>query len=143
MPPPEPLETIMDGETMVAIIIRNHFRAEGITFFTPPEFSQQLAYMRRPKHHVVSPHAHNEVHREVSFTQEVLFIRRGRLRADLFDKSQKKICSRELSAGDVILLAGGGHGFTFLEESEIIEVKQGPYSGDKDKIRFECQDDSR
>jgi hypothetical protein len=45
--------------------------------------------------------------------------------------------SRILSAGDVILLAFGGHGFEMLEPTEIIEVKQGPYAGDQDKTRFE------
>ena len=30
----------------------------------------------------------------------------------------------------------GGHGFSMIEESEIIEVKQGPYIEAKDKIRF-------
>jgi hypothetical protein len=40
------------------------------------------------------------------------------------------------------LLAHGGHGFTMLEESEIVEVKQGPYSGDVDKTRFTGIDDA-
>ena len=46
--------------------------------------------------------------------------------------------SRILVAGDVVLLARGGHGFEMLEDSELIEVKQGPYAGDKDKTRFTC-----
>jgi hypothetical protein len=33
-------------------------------------------------------------------------------------------------------LASGGHGFEALEELEMVEVKQGPYVGDKDKTRF-------
>ena len=44
--------------------------------------------------------------------------------------------SRILEAGDVILLATGGHGFEVLEEIEMIEVKQGPYTGDQDKTHF-------
>ena len=42
-----------------------------------------------------------------------------------------------LEAGDVILLAKGGHGFEVLEELEMFEVKQGPYPGEVDKTRFE------
>ena len=45
--------------------------------------------------------------------------------------------SRILNQGDVVLLAYGGHGFEMLEDSEMIEVKQGPYAGDMDKVRFE------
>ena len=45
--------------------------------------------------------------------------------------------SRILYQGDVVLLAYGGHGLEMLEDSEMIEVKQGPYAGEMDKIRFE------
>ena len=44
--------------------------------------------------------------------------------------------STELIQGDVILLAFGGHGFEMIEDSEIIEIKQGPYCGEFDKVRF-------
>ena len=112
------------------------FAADGIKFFTPSEFSQQLAYMHHPEGKVIEPHVHNPVPREVRYTQEVLFIRKGRLRVDFYDESNAYLDSRELGAGDVILLCGGGHGFEVLEEVEMIEVKQGPYAGDADKTRF-------
>ena len=41
-----------------------------------------------------------------------------------------------LNKGDIILLIKGGHGFSVIEDVKMIEVKQGPYAGDKDKIRF-------
>ena len=126
-----------DGETL-AIILPASFRADGIKFFTPDDFSQQLAYMNRPSGYVIQPHVHNAVTREVEFTKEVLFIRSGRLRIDFYDDRQGYLESRILSAGDVVLLARGGHGFEMLEDCEIIEVKQGPYAGDKDKTRFTC-----
>jgi mannose-6-phosphate isomerase-like protein (cupin superfamily) len=72
----------------------------------------------------------------VEYTKEVLFIRSGRLRIDFYDDRQNYLESRTLSAGDIVLLARGGHGFEMLEDCEIIEVKQGPYAGDKDKTRF-------
>jgi mannose-6-phosphate isomerase-like protein (cupin superfamily) len=89
-----------------------------------------------PKGKTIEPHVHNPVSREVHYTQEVLFIRKGRLRVDFYDEARNYLESRELGAGDVILLAGGGHGFEVLEEIEMIEVKQGPYAGDADKTRF-------
>jgi mannose-6-phosphate isomerase-like protein (cupin superfamily) len=76
------------------------------------------------------------VPREVQFTQEVLFIRKGRLRVDFYDPEQHYLESRILGPGDVILLIQGGHGFDVLEEVEMVEVKQGPYVGEQDKTRF-------
>lgn len=131
------LERVSDGLDLLAIIVRAEYRGDGISFFTPDAFSQQLAHMCRPAGYVISPHVHNEVVREVQFTREVLFIRRGRLRVDFYSEGREYVESRVLGTGDVVLLAAGGHGFEMLEETEIIEVKQGPYTGDHDKTRFE------
>jgi len=92
--------------------------------------------MSHPTGKLIAPHVHNPVPREVQFTQEVLLIRKGRLRVDFYDAEQHYIESRVLCAGDVILLIQGGHGFAVLEEVEMIEVKQGPYAGEQDKTRF-------
>lgn len=128
---------------MLALILRAGFRADGIQFFTPSDFSQQLGYMNRPQGYVIAPHVHNAVAREVHFTKEVLFIRSGRVRVDFYDESQRYLESRVLERGDVILLAYGGHGFQMLEASEMIEVKQGPYAGEGDKTRFDPVDHSK
>jgi mannose-6-phosphate isomerase-like protein (cupin superfamily) len=133
---PGDVERIHAGAEVLAIIVRSGFRQEGIHFFTDDALSQQLAYMRHPAGKYIQPHVHNPVAREVEFTQEVLFIRRGRLRVDFYDGGQKYLGSRVLGEGDVILLIQGGHGFEVLEEVEMIEVKQGPYVGDQDKTRF-------
>lgn len=130
------VETVERGEQLFAIIVRKDFRQPGIHFFTPGNFSQQLAYMSHPTGKVIDPHVHNPVLREVLFTQEVLFIRRGRLRVDFYNDDREYLESRIIEGGDVILLASGGHGFEVLEEIEMIEVKQGPYAGDQDKTRF-------
>lgn len=124
-----------DGE-LLAIIIKRNFSELGVHFFTPDDFSQQLAYMKHPSGKVIDPHVHNPVPREVRLTQEVLLLKSGRLRVDFFDQKRCYLSSRTLEAGDVILLAAGGHGFEALEEIEMIEVKQGPYAGEMDKTRF-------
>jgi hypothetical protein len=123
-----------------AIIISNEFKKEGIEFFTPDDFSQQLAYMKRPQNYVIPPHVHNSVQRDVHFTQEVLFIKSGKVRVDFYDDEKNYLESSVVNNGDVVLLAFGGHGFEMLEESEIIEVKQGPYAGEMDKVRFDPVD---
>ncbi len=130
------IETIIHNNQELALILRASYRAEGISFFTPDEFSQQLAYMNRPLGYVIPPHVHNSVAREVLFTREVLFIRSGKVRIDFYDDEQSYLESRILEQGDVVLLASGGHGFEMLEPTEMIEVKQGPYAGEQDKTRF-------
>jgi mannose-6-phosphate isomerase-like protein (cupin superfamily) len=129
-------EDILHNGKLLALILRASFRADGIRFFTPDDFSQQLGYMNRPQGYVIPPHVHNAVERSVHYTKEVLFIRSGRVRVDFYDDAQTYLESRILGAGDVVLLAFGGHGFEMLEASEMIEVKQGPYAGDADKTRF-------
>ncbi len=130
------IETIRSGEQILAVIISRDFHEPGIHFFTPNDLSQQLAFMRHPAGKVIDPHVHNPVSRNVHYTQEVLLLKRGKLRVDFYDDSQAYLESRVLHGGDVILLATGGHGFEVLEEIEMIEVKQGPYAGDQDKTRF-------
>lgn len=132
----ESIENIAYGGRCLAILLRASYASDGIKFFTPDDFSQQLAYMNRPAGYVIQPHVHNPVKREVSFTKEVLFIRSGRVRVDFYDDEKNYLESRILNTGDVLLLAFGGHGFEMLEDSEIIEVKQGPYAGEADKTRF-------
>jgi mannose-6-phosphate isomerase-like protein (cupin superfamily) len=129
-------EIVKQRDKLLAIIIRRDFRESGIHFFTPDNFSQQLAYMKHPAGKVIEPHVHNPVPREVLYTQEVLFLKSGRLKVDFYGESREYLESRVLEAGDVILLASGGHGFEVLEEIEMIEVKQGPYAGNMDKTRF-------
>jgi hypothetical protein len=130
------IENIQHNDLLLAIIIRSDYQKEGIEFFTNDNDSQQLGYMNRPEGYVIAPHRHNLVAREVHLTQEVLFIRSGKVRVDFYDNEQNYIKSAILEKGDVILLSDGGHGFKMLENAEMIEVKQGPYCGDEDKVRF-------
>jgi hypothetical protein len=131
------VERIATNGQELALIVRRSFLREGIEFFTPDSYSQQLGYMNRPSGYVIPPHVHNPVVREVQYTKEVLFIKSGRVRVDFYSESQEYLESTVLEAGDVILLAYGGHGFEMLEASEVLEVKQGPYAGDADKTRFD------
>jgi hypothetical protein len=130
------IEEIKHKGEILALIVRDEYSKPGISFFTPNELSQQLAYMRHRTGKIIDAHFHNPIPRTVTYTQETLFIKRGRLRVDFYDNEQAYLQSRELKAGDVILLIKAGHGFEVLEEVEMIEVKQGPYTGDKDKTCF-------
>jgi mannose-6-phosphate isomerase-like protein (cupin superfamily) len=132
----EPLVRVEHDGQMLAMIIRHHFRQPGITFFTDNDLSQQMGFMRHPVGKVIEPHVHNHISRSVNYTQEALFIRSGKIRVDFYSDAQRYLFSYVLESGDVILLVSGGHGFEILEEVEMIEIKQGPYAGDRDKTRF-------
>jgi mannose-6-phosphate isomerase-like protein (cupin superfamily) len=131
------LEEVRIEGRYLALILRAEYSGEGVNFLTPNDFSQQLAYMRHPAGKEITPHVHNEVERNIRSTKEVLVIRSGRLRVDFYRDDHTYLESRVLGAGDIILLSEGGHGFKCLEETEMIEIKQGPYAGANDKVRFE------
>lgn len=130
------VEEIKHNDELLAIIVRDDFSTPGITFFTANELSQQLAYMQHPEGKIIEPHIHKPVRREVLYTQEVLFIKEGKLKVDFYDDDQTYLESKCLHKGDVILLIKGGHGFEVMENLKMIEVKQGPFAGENDKVRF-------
>jgi mannose-6-phosphate isomerase-like protein (cupin superfamily) len=134
------VKELVYNKTLLAILVSNSFKKEGVHFFTQDDLSQQLAYMQHPKGKIIIPHVHNSVKREVHYTQEVLVIKRGRLRVDFYSENQKYLESWVLGEGDVLLLATGGHGFEVLDDVEMVEIKQGPYAGDHDKTRFDGVD---
>lgn len=133
------VEEIADGGVVLAVIIRGSYREPGAHFFSQAHFSQQLGHIRYPAGHVIVPHVHNPVSREVMHTQETLFIREGAVRVDLYRDDRSFVTSRTLASGDTILLSTGGHGFEMLRDTSMVEVKQGPYAGEGDKTRFEAR----
>jgi hypothetical protein len=133
----ETIEYISHGLEPIALVIRRGYDEPGIRFFTPPNFSQQVACMKRPTGYKIDAHVHNLHLRQVLFTQEVLFIRSGKVKVNLFSSERTPVGSKVLNPGDIILLCGGGHSIDILEEASIFEVKQGPFTGDADKTRFE------
>jgi hypothetical protein len=131
------IEHITHNEVVIAIIIRNEYSYDGIKFLSDEDFSLQIGYMSRPEGYKVIPHIHNPVERHTVGTQEVLFIKKGKIRIDFYSYEQVYLESRTLTTGDVIFLIGAGHGIDILEPAEIFEVKNGPYIEGADKGRFE------
>lgn len=137
------LEKIFNGDQFLGLIIRKDYHETGIQFLTDDQSPQQLGYMNRAKDYVIAPHVHNAVLRTVELTQEVLIIQKGKVRVDYYDDNQIYLESRIANEGDIVYLGYGGHGFKMLEDSEIVEVKQGPYCGTQDKVRFEPIEDNK
>ena len=78
--------THLDQE--LALIIRGSYRNDGIEFFTPGTYSQQIGYMNLPAGHGIPPDVHHLVPRGVHFAKEFLFIRSGRVRVDFYSDAQ-------------------------------------------------------
>ena len=114
------IETIQWKDQIIALIVRAGYDVEGIKFLSPNDFSLQMGHMRRPAGYRVVPHTHNPVERHTIGTQEVLFLKKGVIRIDFYTLEQEYVESRVLRAGDLILLAGAGHGIDVLEEATIV-----------------------
>ena len=121
---------------LLATVVRASADPPGITFITDNNASFQLGLMNRPQGEHIVAHHHREQIRTITDTQEVLVIRRGRLRAHFFDHSLSYIASVDLHQGDVALLQSGGHCFDVIEGVSLLELKQGPFLPTEDKIRF-------
>jgi len=137
------LEYVKHKDKTLSMIIRNSYSKDGIEFFSPKDYPQQVGYMKRPKGYVIKPHIHYQIPRTISTLQEVLFIKKGKVRVDFYDDNKNYLVSKILSKGDIIFLIECGHGFFMMEESEIIEVKQGPYLEEKDKEKFDPINDEK
>ena len=127
-----------DDGTIIAIVVKRDFEKEGVNFVSKPDFPLQLGISNYKEGDKIKAHFHIERETTISKIQEVVHIESGRTIVSLYDLNGKKIKSAELSNGDTIFFVDGGHGFEMLEDTKIIEVKQGPYFGkDKDKRMIE------
>ena len=122
---------------LYAIIVKGKYRnKKGLTFFTPNNATQQFGYINHKKDYIIKPHKHKKRLTKILTTTEVILLLKGSLRVDFYTESKKYLFSKIINKGDIILLASGGHGFKVLKDAQMIEVKQGPYSLSKDKIKF-------
>ena len=132
------IEKIIYKKKLFAQIVRGRYRSKkGITFFTPNNSTQQFGYMKHKKKHIIKPHLHKKRITKILYTTEVILLLKGILRVDFYNLRQKYLFSKIIKEKDIIMLVHGGHGFKVLKNVEMLEVKQGPYSLSKDKIKFE------
>jgi hypothetical protein len=132
----QPVENIVANGTSLACIIRGEIDPKSTTFITPSEFEQQVGFIVYPAGGQVRRHFHRPVERHLTRTGEVVLVRRGRCVIDIYDNDQNLVASRELKAGDVAIMVAGGHGYRMLEETVLLEVKQGPYTGVEERELF-------
>jgi len=129
-------ERIPAEGSLLALLLSGRDDPGETTFPTPPELSLQVGFVVYPAGGEIQRHDHRPLERRIVGTPEVLLVRSGRCEVDLYDEERRHVATRELRAGDVILIAAGGHGFRMLEDTVLLEVKQGPYVGLDEKERF-------
>jgi hypothetical protein len=130
------VETVEANGVALALLITDAAAPSDTTFVTPDEANLQVGFVVRAGNGIIDRHVHHPVERRVTGTSEVLAIRQGSLELDLYDDDRQLVATRELHAGDVIVLMNGGHGIRTIEDVVLLEIKQGPYSGVQEKERF-------
>jgi hypothetical protein len=130
------IESVEHNGTVLAIVVRAELSPSRTMFLTPNDLQQQLGLVVYPKGGEVARHYHRPIERQIVGTSEVILVRSGRCLLDLYDRDLQLAQTRELGAGDVVVLVTGGHGFRMLEDTVLLEVKQGPYLGLDEKERF-------
>jgi hypothetical protein len=131
-------EKIVDGNRILAIVIRGTDWEEGLNFVSSDEDYQQVGTWGYNKGQKLAPHIHVVAPREIRYTQEVIFVKEGRVRADVYSEGKKHLRTIELGRGDTMVLLRGGHGYEILDDNtRVLEVKNGPYMGaEKDRERI-------
>ena len=131
-----PVEQIIWKDKPLAYIIRAEMVPGKTTFLTPSELNLQVGFVVYPAGGEVARHLHRPLERHIVGTSEVLVVKEGRCQMDVYDDDRQLVATRELRKGDIMLMVGGGHGFRMLEDTVLLEVKQGPYTGLDEKERF-------
>jgi len=131
-----PVETIKHDGNVLCIIIRARPLPAATTFYTPDEFNLQVGKIVYGAGTEIPRHVHRPVSRAVMGTSEVIIVQKGGAILDIYDDARMPVTSREIGEGDIVALVRGGHGFRLLEDTVLVEVKQGPYSGVQEKDRF-------
>jgi len=131
-------ERIVDGDLVLAIILRDGDWEEGLNFITSSKDYLQVGFWGYHKNKRLASHIHLIAQREIMRTQELLFIKEGRIKVDIYNEEKEFFKSIELREGDTIVLFSGGHGYEILEDcTKVLEVKNGPYVGeDRDRKRI-------
>jgi quercetin dioxygenase-like cupin family protein len=130
------IEHVTWHEQHIATIIRAQYIPAETTFVTPDAYYQQAGFVVYPQGGVIRRHSHLPLQRHLVGTSEALLVRKGRVEIDLYGLDKSHLGTYTLHEGDLILLVAGGHGIRCLEDTVLLEIKQGPYTGLTEKEYF-------
>jgi uncharacterized protein YjlB len=122
------LQKIEHQGELLAIVRRADEWPDGLSFCTPDELFIQAGTWQYDAGKELAAHRHKFHQRSVTKTQEVAYVKRGRLRVKVYSDDGELIAEPVLASGDFIVLAAGGHGYEILEDgTQVLEVKNGPF----------------
>lgn len=129
----KPINNFTKNGKLFGILFRSNLGADGVNFLTPHEYPLQVAVIGHRKKKHIKKHAHNPtITHEVDYLQEFLYLEKGEVEVTIYDhKDWSVVAVFRLHPGDFYLHIDGGHGFKIIKKCRLIEVKQGPYPGDK------------
>jgi hypothetical protein len=130
------VEKICSGGTLLCMIYAADALPDATTFHTPHSLPLQVGHVVRRAGEDVARHSHRVIERVVRRTAEVLLVMSGSCAMDVYDDNHVLVATRELRPGNVLVMVAGGHGFRMLEDTVLLEVKQGPYYGPDEKEPF-------
>ena len=131
------IKEIIHKNKLYALIVKESYQEKkGISFFTKNDANQQIGFMNHPKNYIIKPHKHQKRETKIFITSEVIILQKGKLRVDFYDTKKKYLFSIVIKKNQIIMLVHGGHGFKVLESVKMLEIKQGPFIGEKDKMRL-------
>jgi hypothetical protein len=123
------MEKISHKNFLVAIRVKR--LKNGAIPLTEPGDPLQVLTHKRKAGKKTPAHFHLPKKRITQSLQECLIMIKGRIKVDLYGTHKKRIKSLYLSAGDIVIFMGGGHAVHILEDTELIEVKNGPFIEDR------------
>ena len=128
-------EEIYDKDDLLVIILRAGDYLPGTNFYNRENDFIQTGTWNHPKGHKIKAHSHQTFDRIVKRTQEMVYLKEGKMKSNIYDKKDKFLAEILLNPGDVIIYLDGGHDFEILEDNtQVFEIKNGPYFGtEKDK----------
>ena len=136
------IKEIIHKNKLYALVIKETYQdKKGISFFTKNADNQQIGFMSHPKNYLIKPHKHQKRETKIFITSEVIILQKGKLRVDFYDTKKKYLFSIIVKKNQIIMLVHGGHGFKVLEPVKMLEIKQGPFVSNKDKIKFDKIDE--
>ena len=138
------IKEIIYKKKLYALIIKKGFKKKkGISFFTKNSANQQIGYMKHPKNFLIKPHLHTKRLTKIFLTSEVIILQKGKLRVDFYNTKKKYLFSIFLNKNEIVMLVHGGHGFKVIKDVEMLEIKQGPYLANYDKVKFNKIDEKK
>ncbi len=130
------VEEIRSDDKRICILIRRAAEASETAFVTAPDGALQVGAISHPSGHEIGRHAHRPIQRHLATTEEVVVVQKGRCEVDVYDDERTLVATRMLETGDVLIMVAGGHGFRMMEDTVLLEIKQGPYPGPSEKVPF-------